>query len=97
MDAAHRQRLFTSLLPSQVMPLSMLHKFEVLPKHEVGAADVAAQTKAHSCKKGSSRAQDVLPANLLEELTNTSTRPSCAYSWFISQNWCVLARAYRRR
>ena len=38
--------------------------------------------------------EDVLPTNLLEELTNTSTQPSCAYSYFISQNWCVDARAH---
>ena len=31
--------------------------------------------------------EDLLPTNLLDELTNTSTRPSCAYSFFISQ--CV--------
>ena len=31
------------------------------------------------------RHEDVLPANLLDELTNTSTLPSSAYSFFISR------------
>ena len=31
--------------------------------------------------------EDALKANLLDELTALSTQPSCAYSFFISQNW----------
>ena len=31
--------------------------------------------------------EDALQAGYLDELTQLSTQPSCAYSFFISQNW----------
>ena len=33
--------------------------------------------------------EDALRADYLVELTQLSTQPSCAYSFFISQNWYV--------